>query len=222
MISDNFPQNPVLPLITSFSPKERALFVLAMAYHQSPNFMLWCLIDEKRVDNLEIFEKCLNYLETMLQGGGSEKGIRSRRQEISKLMDECYADDCIGGALAGDCITALDTAYECALDEDDNGPADVSMMSLAGAMSRYDEELDSKQPNDDEASEIFATEIDFQKQIAYFIKKANVQSSRKVKSQLINELLAIVEDHGISNVGLDFNLLEDEKVQETDCNNIPF
>ncbi len=222
MISDNLPQNPVLPLITSFSPKERALFVLAMAYHQSPNFMLWCLIDEKRVDNLETFEKCLNYLETMLQGGGSEKGIRSRRQEITRLMDECYADDCIGGALAGDCISALDIAYECALDEDDNGPAEVSMMSLAGSVSRFDEELDDKQPDDDDASEIFAAEIDFQKQIANFVKRSNVQSSKKLKSQLIKGIIAMVEEHGISNIGLDFNLIDDEYLSEHDGSDIPF
>ncbi len=213
-MSNDFPQNPVLPLITSFSAKERALFVMAMAYHQSPNFMLWCLIDEKRFNNLEIFEKCLNYLGTLLQGGGSEKGIRSRRQELSKLMDECYADDSVGGAFAGDCITALNTAYECALDEDDNGPAEVSMMSLAGVVSRFEDISDEKQPNDDTASEIFATEIEFQKQIANYVKKAKVVASRKIKSFVINDLITMVEDHGISNIGLDFNLVEDKALPE--------
>lgn len=222
MISDNFPQNPVLPLITSFSPKERALFVLAMAYHQSPNFMLWCLIDDKHVNNLEIFEKCLNYLETLLQGGGSEKGIRSRRQEIAKLMDECYADDNVGGTFAGDCISALNTAYECALDEDDGGPAEVSMMSLAGVVSRFVDISEDEQPNDDTVSEIFATEIEFQTQIANYVKKAKVSASRKVKSFVINELLAMVEDHGISNIGLDFNLFDDEALSENDGSDLPF
>ena len=218
MVPDISSQNPVLPIISGFCPKARALFALAMTHHQSPNFQLWCLMEDKRIENLAPYEKCFNYLSTFLQGHGSDKGISSRREEISKLMQLCYDDDCIGGALAGDCISALDIAYECALDEDDSGAAEVSMMALAGAVSRFNEDVE--QPDNDKADDIFAAELEFQMQIANEIKKANLNPSSKISCSVIKDLLAEVEEHGISNIGLEFNLLEDE--EDEHLSDLPF
>lgn len=195
-------ESPIKAKTLSFRDNEKALFALAIAQRQSPNFKLWCEVDESHHDLSAIFDKCRDYLCSFLQGDGSEKGFASRLTEIALLIETTQKDESLGGLFAYDAVITLELAYEAATATNEDAVDDASMMSITGIYNRIEAEESDEDPQD---SELMHAELNFQNKIADLIANKGKHDGKKLALSLIREVLNEALSDGVSNIGLEAN-----------------
>lgn len=192
-------ESPVKAQTLSFSTQEKALFALAIAQRQSPNFKLWCELDEAHRDLASLFDKCRDYLCSFLQGDGSEKGFASRLGELSLLIEATQKDESLGGLFAYDAVSTLELAYEATTGANEEVIDDASLMSITGIYNRLEAENDDEDPAD---SELMHSELLFQGKIADLISKEGKHDHQKIALSLTRKVLQEALSAGVSNIGL--------------------
>ncbi len=195
----NKPETPVKNDITCFSDKEKALFALAIAKRQWPNFKLWSELDDSRGNLGPIFKRCLDYMSSFLQGDGSQKGVSARLEDISFLVNETLKDKSFGGLFAYDAVSTVELAYEAASGANEDAAEDASMMSITGVYKRL--ETDGMQ-EDPEDSSLLMEEYEVQRSIASIIASKGKHDDGRLQLSLIREVLEASLKEGVSNIGI--------------------
>lgn len=189
--------------LSSLKGRFAALLALALCRRQKANFLLWCSLDETRNALAQSFNKCFDYLSSILQGSGSEKGFESRREELKMVLDGTDDDESFGAEVAADAAATLELGYEAFAGDNDEAAVEAANLCISAVAARV--AVENPDMSDDEATsnELLITESIVQtKLVSMVLRLQNVVGPKNFSSAQIQELLKVAVPSGLSNIGL--------------------